>query len=176
MAVVALGVLETLPFGSATARLESRALAARLVVRAALLAAGTVSPVIGASNLRTVVRFRCRGDEPTGAVAAALAWRLLVEFLLCEAATPKLRTLARPAAGGCGSTSSSSTRRTSGRSAAENGLLSGKSSTRYAAVAIYAASLLCNEKKTQREVADVAQVTEVIIRYQKQIEALGIHS
>ena len=56
VAVVALGVLETLPFGSATSRPESRALAARLVVRAALLAAGTVSPVIGASNLRTVVR------------------------------------------------------------------------------------------------------------------------
>ena len=56
VAVVALGVLGTLPFGSATARLESRALAARLVVRAVLLAAGTVSLVTGASNLRTVVR------------------------------------------------------------------------------------------------------------------------
>ena len=46
-----------------------------------------------------------------------------------------------------------------------------------AAAAIYAASLLCNEKKTQREVADVAQVTEVTIRnrYQEQIEAMGIH-
>jgi transcription initiation factor TFIIB len=44
---------------------------------------------------------------------------------------------------------------------AEKGLLSGKSPTGYAAAAIYAASLLCNEKKTQREVADVAQVTEV---------------
>src|SRR6056297_1177650 len=59
----------------------------------------------------------------------------------------------------------------------EQGLLSGKSPTGYAAAAIYAASLLCNEKKTQREVADVAQVTEVTIRnrYQEQIEALGIH-
>ena len=56
VAVVTLGVLGTLPFGSATSRLESRALAAKLVARAALLAAGTVSPVIGASNLRTVVR------------------------------------------------------------------------------------------------------------------------
>jgi len=56
------------------------------------------------------------------------------------------------------------------------GLLSGKSPTGYAAAAIYAASLLCNEKKTQREVADVAQVTEVTIRnrYQEQIEAMGI--
>jgi transcription initiation factor TFIIB len=60
----------------------------------------------------------------------------------------------------------------------EQGLLSGKSPTGYAAAAIYAASLLCNEKKTQREVADVAQVTEVTIRnrYQEQIEAMGIHS
>ena len=60
---------------------------------------------------------------------------------------------------------------------AEQGLLSGKSPTGFAAAAIYAASLLCNEKKTQREVADVAQVTEVTIRnrYQEQIEALGIH-
>jgi transcription initiation factor TFIIB len=59
---------------------------------------------------------------------------------------------------------------------AEQGLLSGKSPTGYAAAAIYAASLLCNEKKTQREVADVAQVTEVTIRnrYQEQIEAMDI--
>jgi hypothetical protein len=55
---------------------------------------------------------------------------------------------------------------------AEQGLLSGNSPTGYAA------SLLCSEKKTQREVADVAQVTEVTIRnqYQEQIEAMGIHS
>ena len=61
---------------------------------------------------------------------------------------------------------------------AEEGLLSGKSPTVYAAAAIYAASLLCNEKKTQREVADVAAVTEVTIRnrYQEQIEAMGIHT
>ncbi|WP_137287761.1 transcription initiation factor IIB [Halorussus salinisoli] len=60
---------------------------------------------------------------------------------------------------------------------AEQGLLSGKSPTGFAAAAIYAASLLCNEKKTQREVAEVAQVTEVTIRnrYQEQIEAMGIH-
>jgi transcription initiation factor TFIIB len=58
----------------------------------------------------------------------------------------------------------------------EMGMLSGKSPTGYAAAAIYAASLLCNEKQTQREVADVAQVTEVTIRnrYQEQIEAMGI--
>jgi transcription initiation factor TFIIB len=59
---------------------------------------------------------------------------------------------------------------------AEAGLLSGKSPTGFAAAAIYAASLLCNEKKTQREIAQVAQVTEVTIRnrYQEQIEAIGI--
>ena len=61
---------------------------------------------------------------------------------------------------------------------AEKGLLSGKSPTGYAAAAIYAASLLCNEKKTQREVADVAQVTEVTIRnrYQEQIKAIGLYN
>lgn len=60
---------------------------------------------------------------------------------------------------------------------AEQGLLSGKSPTGYAAAAIYAASLLCNEKKTQCEIAEVAQVTEVTIRnrYQEQIEAMGVH-
>ncbi|MFC4986342.1 transcription initiation factor IIB [Saliphagus infecundisoli] len=60
----------------------------------------------------------------------------------------------------------------------EKGLLSGKSPTGYAAAAIYAASLLCNEKKTQREVGEVANVTEVTIRnrYQEQIEAIGLTS
>ncbi len=59
---------------------------------------------------------------------------------------------------------------------AEKGLLSGKSPTGYAAAAIYAAALLCNEKKTQKEVAEVAQVTEVTIRnrYQEQIEAMQL--
>ena len=58
----------------------------------------------------------------------------------------------------------------------EEGLLSGKSSTGYAAAAIYVASLLCNEKKTQREVADVTQATSVTIRnrYQEQIKTMGI--
>jgi len=58
---------------------------------------------------------------------------------------------------------------------AEQGLLSGKSPTGFAAAGIYAASLLCNEKKTQAEVAEVAQVTEVTIRnrYQEQIKAMG---
>lgn len=58
----------------------------------------------------------------------------------------------------------------------EAGLLSGKSPTGFAAAAIYAASLLCNEKRTQKEVANVANVTEVTIRnrYQEQIKVLGI--
>lgn len=56
-------------------------------------------------------------------------------------------------------------------------LLSGKAPTGYAAAAVYTASLLCDERRTQREVADVAQVTEVTIRnhYQEQIEAIGIY-
>ena len=59
---------------------------------------------------------------------------------------------------------------------AGQGLLSGKSPIGFAAAAIYAASLLCDQKKTQREVADVAQVTEVTIRnrYQEQIKAMGL--
>lgn len=59
---------------------------------------------------------------------------------------------------------------------AKKGLLSGKSPTAYAAAAIYASALLCNEKRTQREVAEVAQVTEVTIRnrYQEQIEAMEL--
>jgi len=61
---------------------------------------------------------------------------------------------------------------------AEQGLLSGKSPTGFAASAIYAAALLCGEKRTQREVSEVSQVTEVTIRnrYQEQIKAMGIHT
>lgn len=56
----------------------------------------------------------------------------------------------------------------------DHGLLSGKSPTGFAAAALYSASLLCNDKRTQSEVADVAHVTEVTIRnrYQEQIEVL----
>lgn len=55
-------------------------------------------------------------------------------------------------------------------------LLSGRGPSGFAAAAIYAAAMLCNEKRTQKEVADVAQVTEVTIRnrYQEQIEMLGL--
>ncbi|ELZ15690.1 Transcription factor TFIIB cyclin-related protein [Natrinema limicola JCM 13563] len=61
---------------------------------------------------------------------------------------------------------------------AEKGLLSGKSPTGYAGAAIYASSLLCNEKRTQKAVADVAHVTEVTIRnrYQEQINAMGLQN
>ncbi|SDN20567.1 transcription initiation factor TFIIB [Halogranum gelatinilyticum] len=56
------------------------------------------------------------------------------------------------------------------------GLHSGKSPTGFAAAAIYTAALLCNEKRTQREIAQVAQVTEVTIRnrYREQLEVVGI--
>lgn len=48
----------------------------------------------------------------------------------------------------------------------------------YVAAAIYAASLLCNEKRTQRDVADAAGITEVTLRncYQEQMRNLGSHS
>jgi transcription initiation factor TFIIB len=51
-----------------------------------------------------------------------------------------------------------------------------KKPTRFAAAAIYAASLLCNERVTQHMVAGPANVTEVTIRnrYQEQMEAMGI--
>jgi len=51
-------------------------------------------------------------------------------------------------------------------------LLSGRGPSGFAAAAIYAAALLCNQKRTQSEVAEVAQVTEVTIRnrYREQIE------
>ncbi|ELY56520.1 Transcription factor TFIIB cyclin-related protein [Natronococcus amylolyticus DSM 10524] len=60
---------------------------------------------------------------------------------------------------------------------AKKGILSGKSPTGYAAAAIYISALFCDEKRTQREVADVSQVTEVTIRkrYQEQISVMGIH-
>jgi transcription initiation factor TFIIB len=58
---------------------------------------------------------------------------------------------------------------------ARNGLLSGKSPTGFAAASIYAASLLCNDKKTQKQISEVADVTEVTIRnrYQEQMNFLN---
>jgi transcription initiation factor TFIIB len=54
-------------------------------------------------------------------------------------------------------------------------LLSGKSPTGFAAAAIYAAARLCDKNVTQREVAEVSNVTEVTIRnrYQEQMKLLG---
>lgn len=55
-------------------------------------------------------------------------------------------------------------------------LTSGRGPTGVAAAAIYIASILCNERRTQREVADVAGVTEVTIRnrYKELTDKLGI--
>ncbi|WP_424018576.1 transcription initiation factor IIB [Halorientalis pallida] len=58
-------------------------------------------------------------------------------------------------------------------SARETGLLSGKSPVGLAAAAVYAASLLTNEKVTQSEVSEVASISEVTIRnrYKELLEA-----
>ena len=50
------------------------------------------------------------------------------------------------------------------REAANKELTSGRSPTGIAAASLYIASVLCGERRTQREVADVAGVTEVTIR------------
>jgi transcription initiation factor TFIIB len=50
------------------------------------------------------------------------------------------------------------------KEAIKNELTSGRGPTGVAAAAIYMASILCGERKTQREIADVAGVTEVTIR------------
>ncbi|WP_101298365.1 transcription initiation factor IIB [Halegenticoccus soli] len=55
------------------------------------------------------------------------------------------------------------------------GLHSGKSPSGYAAAAIYAAAVISDTNLTQKEVADVAQVTDVTIRnhYREQMEAVN---
>lgn len=60
--------------------------------------------------------------------------------------------------------------------AAKKGLISGKGPTGVAAASLYIASVLLGEKRTQKEVADVAGVTEVTIRnrYRELKEKLGI--
>ena len=57
--------------------------------------------------------------------------------------------------------------------AREAGILSGKSPVGLAAAAVYAASLLANEKVTQSQVSDVANISEVTIRnrYKELLEA-----
>ncbi|HDJ38143.1 MAG TPA: transcription initiation factor IIB [Methanosarcinales archaeon] len=62
------------------------------------------------------------------------------------------------------------------RAAAERELTSGRGPTGVAAAAIYIASIQCDQRRTQREVADVAGVTEVTIRnrYKELAEELDI--
>ena len=64
----------------------------------------------------------------------------------------------------------------SGKQPAKKDLVSGRGPTGVAAAAIYVASTLSDERKTQREVAEVAGVTEVTIRnrYKELIEELGM--
>lgn len=60
--------------------------------------------------------------------------------------------------------------------ASKVGLTSGRGPTGVAAAAIYIASVLTGERRTQRDVADVARVTEVTVRnrYKELCEKLGI--
>ncbi|HDN50985.1 MAG TPA: transcription initiation factor IIB [Thermoplasmatales archaeon] len=62
------------------------------------------------------------------------------------------------------------------RQAEEKELTSGRGPTGVAAAAIYIAATLCGERRTQREVADVAGVTEVTIRnrYKELAEKLDL--
>ena len=59
---------------------------------------------------------------------------------------------------------------------ASQGLLSGKSPTGFAAGAIYIAGLLCDQHRTQKEVASAAGVTTATVRnhYKAQVDALGL--
>ncbi|MEM4325761.1 MAG: TFIIB-type zinc ribbon-containing protein [Candidatus Pacearchaeota archaeon] len=62
------------------------------------------------------------------------------------------------------------------RKAEEVELTSGRGPAGIAAAALYVAALMNDEKKTQREVADIAGITEVTIRnrYKELIEKLGL--
>ncbi|PKK85194.1 MAG: transcription initiation factor IIB [Thermoplasmata archaeon HGW-Thermoplasmata-1] len=62
------------------------------------------------------------------------------------------------------------------KQAVDKELTSGRGPTGVAAAALYIASILCGERRTQREVADVAGVTEVTIRnrYKELAEKLSI--
>lgn len=62
------------------------------------------------------------------------------------------------------------------RQAKEKEIISGRGPTGIAAAAIYIASVLCGDRRTQKEVADVAGVTEVTIRnrYKEMAEELDI--
>ena len=50
------------------------------------------------------------------------------------------------------------------KKAVKKGLISGRGPTGVAAAAVYIASAIYGERRTQKEVADVAGVTEVTIR------------
>jgi len=56
------------------------------------------------------------------------------------------------------------------------GITAGKDPAGLAAAAIYVASLLENERRTQKEIAQAAQVTEVTVRnrYKELMKELGI--
>lgn len=60
--------------------------------------------------------------------------------------------------------------------ATEKGVLAGKSPAGFAGAALYAAGRLCDDRRTQQDVADVANVTEATIRshYQDQLSALNL--
>jgi transcription initiation factor TFIIB len=60
--------------------------------------------------------------------------------------------------------------------ARDEGVLSGKSPVGLAAAAIYAAALLSNERVTQKEVSEVADISEVTIRnrYKELLESDGV--
>jgi len=62
------------------------------------------------------------------------------------------------------------------KEAGKKGLTSGRGPTGVAAAAIYIASVLQGERRTQRNVADVARVTEVTVRnrYKELCEKLGL--
>jgi len=64
------------------------------------------------------------------------------------------------------------------RQASEKELTSGRGPTGVAAAAIYIASILCGDRRTQREVAEVAGITEVTIRnrYKELAEELDIEN
>jgi len=62
------------------------------------------------------------------------------------------------------------------KEATKKGLTSGRGPTGVAAAAIYIASVLMGERRTQRDVADVARVTEVTVRnrYKELCDKLGL--
>jgi transcription initiation factor TFIIB len=62
------------------------------------------------------------------------------------------------------------------KKAINKGLISGRGPTGVAAAAVYIASAMYGERRTQKEVADVAGVTEVTIRnrYRELKKELGL--